>query len=283
MLSQPVLALIFFVGAHILSLWEFTLLEPQSTTTSNTATNNITSSLPSPVLRGLYCVVSAGIAVLSRDYHNDNDNNNDALWSICICVGVGLLLPWLETIPRRHWIKGTILVTIPFRAWLQLAPKDFASTISLLLVVWNCDTGALLAGRFYRKTGLPRIPVPQWIRKISPAKSMEGFVGGILGGIWTAVSWVPALVYYYGANLETSPTFDALWGPLSHRLGLGLTLSLLAIAGDLVESSVKRQSHSKDSGTLLPGHGGVLDRFDSSLLAVLFYQFLLTKVSVSSQ
>jgi phosphatidate cytidylyltransferase len=54
-----------------------------------------------------------------------------------------------------------------------------------------------------------------------------------------------------------------------------MSLSFLAIVGDLVESSIKRQSHSKDSGSFLPGHGGILDRFDSSLLAVLLYQALL--------
>jgi phosphatidate cytidylyltransferase len=167
-----------------------------------------------------------------------------------------------------------LVVTLPFRAWLGLAPNDFASTISILLVVWNCDTGALLLGRICHKLGFSRLPVPAWILQISPAKSMEGFLGGILGGVWTAISWIPILVDK--ASLETSPAFEALWETPSSRFRLGMTLSLLAIIGDLVESSIKRQSQAKDSGSFLPGHGGILDRFDSSLLAVLFYCHLLT-------
>jgi phosphatidate cytidylyltransferase len=102
---------------------------------------------------------------------------------------------------------------------------------------------------------------------------MEGFVGGILGGTWTAVAWIPFLMNWF--SIETTSAFDQLWTPLSHRVMLGISLSLLAIVGDLVESSIKRQSQSKDSGSFLPGHGGILDRFDSSLLAVLLYQYLI--------
>lgn len=165
-----------------------------------------------------------------------------------------------------------LVVTLPFRVWIALAPRDFASTISVLLVVWNCDTGALLVGRISSKFGLPRVPVPEWIRRISPAKSMEGFLGGVLGGTLTATSGIPVLIRW--ASIETSPEFDALWGSYSYRLGLGISLSMLAITGDLVESSIKRQSQSKDSGSFLPGHGGILDRFDSALLAVLLYDYI---------
>ena len=83
-------------------------------------------------------------------------------------------------------------------------------------------------------------------------------------------------------HVDTSESFERLWESYSNRLLLGVSLSLLAIIGDLVESSIKRQSQSKDSGSLLPGHGGVLDRFDSSLLAVLLYSFLLDSVASTS-
>jgi phosphatidate cytidylyltransferase len=107
---------------------------------------------------------------------------------------------------------------------------------------------------------------------ISPKKSMEGFIGGILGGVWTSMSWIPSIVQW--TKLDTSSSFQTIWltSPFWQRLAFGFTLSILAIVGDLVESSIKRQSQSKDSGSVLPGHGGILDRFDSSLLAILFYQ-----------
>ena len=246
------------MGAHGMSLWEFTLLEPHQ----RHRPNEETSKEQEPLFRLLYCIASVLLATLTVDY--------DPLFYFILSFSAGILA-WLD---RQHWILGMLVVTLPFRAWIGLAPRDFASTISVLLVVWNCDTGALLLGRISNKLGLPRLAVPQWILKISPAKSMEGFLGGILGGVWTAISWIPILMEK--ASIETSPEFDSLWETPSNRFRLGMTLSLLAIMGDLVESSIKRQSQAKDSGSFLPGHGGILDRFDSSLIAVLFYCFLLT-------
>ena len=180
---------------------------------------------------------------------------------------------------KLHWLTGLIVLTIPFRCWtlIQLQEDAFANTVAILLVVWNADTGALLMGRIasiIHKQIFPswqRWPVPHWIHVISPKKSMEGF----LGGIWTAVQWVPGIVRW--SSIETSSTFDTIWMASSwqQRVEMGLMLSLLAILGDLIESSIKRQSQAKDSGSVLPGHGGILDRFDSSLLAVCFYVVML--------
>jgi CDP-diglyceride synthetase len=247
------------MGAQALSLWEFALLEPTASEPT-TSLRNFNGSLFRIVL---YCVASVLLAALTAD--------DDRIFHIAMCCMSGVLV----CCERRHWALGLIAVTLPFRTWLQLAPGDFASTISVLLVVWNCDTGALVMGRLTSKLGLSRLPIPTWIHRISPAKSTEGFIGGILGGTWTSVSWVPMLIQK--ASLETTAEFDVLWGSHRSRLLLGLVLSLLAILGDLFESAIKRQSRSKDSGSMLPGHGGILDRFDSSLLAVLFYQCLLKR------
>ncbi len=248
------------MGAHGLSLWEFTVLEPTAGTTKALAGTTNNESL----FRILYCIASVLLAVLTAD-------QDDGIFHFLLCCMSGVLV----LCEQRHWALGLIVVTLPFRVWLQLAPRDFTSTISVLLVVWNCDTGALVVGRLSSKLGLSRLPKPAWIHRISPAKSVEGFIGGILGGTWTAVSWVPMLVHM--ASLDTTTEFDELWGSYPSRLGLGVALSILAILGDLFESAIKRQSHSKDSGSMLPGHGGVLDRFDSSLLAILLYHSLLKR------
>jgi CDP-diglyceride synthetase len=292
MLSHPTLALIFFVGAHALVTREFALLEPllilepepSQTTKNNTkskSTTTTTMNTTTTIGTSSFLLFSVASLLLAHV-------QSDALFQLSLSCIAGTFV-WIQ---RRHWILGLVLVTIPFRAWYALC-GDFASTISLLLVVWNCDTGALVVGRLSTKLlPLPpppplhgdgennrqrqrRLPVPTWIRHISPAKSMEGFIGGLLGGTWTAVSWIPLLIQW--CHVETTPAFDSLWitPSLGHRILLGMSLSFLAIVGDLVESSIKRQSHSKDSGSFLPGHGGILDRFDSSLLAVLLYQALL--------
>ncbi|CAJ1945154.1 unnamed protein product [Cylindrotheca closterium] len=257
-LSNEKLALIFFVCVHGLVGWEFSFLEPKQDKPETLPTMNSKLS---------FCIMSLSVAMVPVD----------SLFQMVLCATVGVLT-WLE---RRHWILGLVLITIPFRTWYSIS-QDFASTISILLVVWNCDSGALLVGRLASKIGMPRIPVPRWIHKISPAKSMEGFIGGLAGGTWTAVSWIPRLVSWF--EIDTNESFDVLWSTsLSQRFALGLAMSLMAIFGDLVESSIKRQSQRKDSGSILPGHGGILDRFDSSLFAVLLYSFLMDMVQSSSK
>lgn len=269
MLSNSTSAFIFFGGAHALVTREYSMLVMGCNPSQHDP------KLPSSTFQRYgFCCISLLLAQIP----------SDSLFSGLICCTAGLL-NLFELQPKqrersccyRYWILGLLVITIPFRTWYQLS-QDFASTISVLLVVWNCDTGALLFGRLASKVLEPqhRMTVPVWIQQASPAKSMEGFVGGIVGGTWTAISWIPFLTnptrHWVG---NTSPSFDQLWKPLSHRIFLGISLSLLAILGDLVESAIKRQSQSKDSGSVLPGHGGILDRFDSSLLAVLWYQFLI--------
>jgi phosphatidate cytidylyltransferase len=113
----------------------------------------------------------------------------------------------------------------------------------LLTVVWRADTGAYLIGRRFGK----RKPAPL----ISPRKSVEGLAGGLLTatviGSAAAVNWLDA--------------------PLIWALPTSLAVAAAAEAGDLVESLFKRAAGTKNSATLIPGHGGVLDRIDSLLLA----------------
>lgn len=121
-------------------------------------------------------------------------------------------------------------------------PEGSKLVFFLLLVVWLGDTGAYYVGKaFGRRKLSPRI---------SPKKTIEGMMGGV------GASVIAAVVIHF--------TFlDAF--PLHHAIIAGAILSLAGVVGDLAESMWKRSADVKDSGTLLPGHGGLLDRFDSVL------------------
>ncbi|MHB8172282.1 MAG: phosphatidate cytidylyltransferase [Thermincolia bacterium] len=124
----------------------------------------------------------------------------------------------------------------------------------LLLVIvanWSTDTLAYFTGRALGKHKLAPV--------ISPKKTVEGAIGGVLGGI------IATVVFYL-----VSPQAE-----LIHYVVMGVGIGVLGQLGDLAESVLKRQAGVKDSGNLIPGHGGVLDRFDSILLtAPLAYYYI---------
>lgn len=306
LLERPATAYVFFFGAHAISAWEYSLLEPSNTTTAisnftdekqGTQFQPSTKQLSKPT-RLLFCLTSLILGSIS--------DSSACLFSFAVSLAAGIF----AVTNRHHWIIGLLVVTLPFRAWCNLVyqfensengmdSSSFASTIAVLLTVWNADTGALVVGRLFGRKNTTATTarqvsntnrLPLWIQRISPAKTMEGFLGGMVCGIGTAIWLVPLLLNTF--SVDTSPGYRKLWGldetknepdsktfivgfGILNRVVLGFCLSILAILGDLVESSIKRRSRSKDSGSVLPGHGGILDRFDSSLLAVLFYRVAL--------
>ena len=151
-----------------------------------------------------------------------------------------------------------LLVLVPAGlAMVVLSPRLVLLALGL---VWVADTAAYLAGHAFGKRKLAP--------KISPGKTWEGVMGGAVGTLIYAmicVMFSPDL----GGRVE-----GAIWVPF---LAAVLALFVLSVLGDLFESALKRQAGVKDSGRLLPGHGGVLDRIDSAT-AVLPVAFLLSEV-----
>ena len=127
---------------------------------------------------------------------------------------------------------------------------DMLLPLSVFIFLWTNDTGAYCSGSLFGKHKL--------FPRISPGKSWEGSIGG---GIFVII--VAAIVGYFANNGETAHTLS-----IAGWIGLGLVVVFFGTWGDLVESLFKRTLGIKDSGSILPGRGGMLDRFDSSLLAI---------------
>lgn len=130
------------------------------------------------------------------------------------------------------------------------ARYDMLLPLSVFIFLWTNDTGAYCAGSLFGKHKL--------FPRVSPAKSWEGSVGG---GVLVLV--VAAVIGYLANNGADAHTLN-----IYQWMGLGLTVCVFGTWGDLVESLFKRTLGIKDSGNILPGHGGMLDRFDSSLMAI---------------
>ncbi|MDK6805335.1 phosphatidate cytidylyltransferase [Aerococcus sp. UMB7834] len=123
----------------------------------------------------------------------------------------------------------------------------------VLVIIWSNDTFAYLTGRAIGRR--PLAPA------ISPNKTIEGSIGGIVG------AFLVSLIFDYFFNIYQLSFLG--------NLILVILLCLAGQMGDLVESSIKRQYHVKDSGKLLPGHGGFLDRFDNILFVLPIFYFLM--------
>jgi phosphatidate cytidylyltransferase len=129
--------------------------------------------------------------------------------------------------------------------------------LTMIVSIWVNDSFAYLAGTAFGKHKLaPRI---------SPKKTWEGLAAGTVGttGVWVASALLPGVTVPFG------------W-----RLAIGIAASVAAVIGDLAESRIKREVGVKDSGTLLPGHGGYLDRFDSFIMVAIVTHYMLFAAGV---
>ncbi len=206
-------------------------------------------------------------AALGRALHNNAERYAVTLLPLLSRVTVGLLLvlPIILLLREMYWwarakrpfsplpnvgvaLLGLFYVTLPMSGLIVLAftddGYDYRRIFGLLFMVWAADTGAYIAGKNFGRHKLAP--------SISPGKTWEGWVGGCL--LTLAVGW--ALGYLI-------PEL-----PLAHRLVAAVVVAVFGVLGDLAESMLKRSVDMKDSGRIMPGHGGLLDRFDAFLFVV---------------
>lgn len=238
-LSTPVFATVtaFF---FMLGVWEWADL----------------TGLTKPGYKLLYTLT--WLALIFITYHAVSPPSELARWLLLAAV-----LIWLMTFvsmivyPRglQRWMKvqtskgvlGQLLFLFCWVALTELKTIDGPMYIVyVLILIWLVDSASYFTGKFWGKHAL----VPQ----LSPKKTVEGLIGGM------TVALLFVLVTKWAANLS--------WYSWSSLLLISLFTMAFAIGGDLFESMLKRQTGIKDSGRLIPGHGGVLDRIDSLVAAL---------------
>lgn len=158
---------------------------------------------------------------------------------------------WAYTMLSQMYIAlpFSMINVVAFHSTGDTHVYDYLLPLSIFIFLWTNDTGAYISGSLLGRHKL--------FPRVSPGKSWEGSIGGGL-----LVLAVAALVGYLANSSEGGHTLS-----IPAWMGLGLVVVFFGTWGDLVESLFKRTLGIKDSGNILPGHGGMLDRFDSSLMA----------------
>lgn len=163
----------------------------------------------------------------------------------------GLFAARLQKGTGRAMMLGLLYCGLPAVAmvWLRGLPWGFFATLFVMAVVWGADICAYFTGR--------ALGGPKLAPAISPNKTWSGAAGGVVGAL--IVAGIMLILWPGYANLAGAGRLAALAVPLA----------ILSILGDLYQSSLKRRAGVKDSGTLLPGHGGVMDRLDGLVPAAV--------------
>lgn len=175
-------------------------------------------------------------------------------WASAVVVALAVLAAIVVKAPNRHWrIAGVVFfgtVAIAFMAIRGSSAAGIWAGIFLVTIVWLTDTGAYFVGRIVGGTKLSP--------DVSPSKTWSGAAGGLtlgtLGGL--LVWWLAG----YSLGTQSSPAIGLL---------IAIVVSISGQLGDLAESAVKRRFAVKDSGDIIPGHGGLMDRIDSLAMAAI--------------
>ncbi len=243
-----------YIGLSILGILLGILATMEFTKICN-AVHNINFSL-------LYLDV-LGVVVLSVSFNPVMPVFPIILWGCIMIVRFILELYVKNENPVRslaHSMLTQIYIGVPLACMSATAFIMVPKVILIVfLMLWISDTGAYLVGSMIGKHRL--------FERISPKKSWEGFFGGLLFNL------IAATLFCY-----CSHSFMGLHSNIFQWLGLAIIVTVFGTWGDLIESMFKRHFNIKDSGNIIPGHGGILDRIDSFLLAMpavtVYFAFL---------
>ncbi|MDR0694176.1 MAG: phosphatidate cytidylyltransferase [Prevotellaceae bacterium] len=192
------------------------------------------------------------------------------LTMLCFFV-LWLVLPVIQLFRKEekpflivaYVLSGILYIAVPLSLVNFLGANDRPVLLGLFIILWSNDVGAYVFGMLFGQKGKHKL-----CPSISPKKSWEGLSGGILVALATGyVLWSLGL-FTYG---------------LFSTLVISLLLAVSGVFGDLIESMLKRSAGVKDAGKIIPGHGGLLDRFDAALLALpvaCIYMLILSLLSM---
>ena len=255
---SPVSAFFFFAAVAAATLWEFGSL-------MNT---HLGAAMPRPINAMAGVVLAAAVwlsaiaspqtaqmfalygllmlyIIISGLYRHTQKPLKD--WALCFASQIYIALPF-ALLP---------LLSIVYDEMAGSMAYNWIYPLALFIFLWVNDTFAFLCG-----CSLSRYIPAKLFPRISPKKSWIGSIGG---GLFTLAA---AVIIWRLDNGQWSMVNGQSSMPLLHWLGFALVVIVFGTWGDLVESLIKRQLGIKDSGHILPGHGGLLDRFDSALLTI---------------
>jgi phosphatidate cytidylyltransferase len=243
--SPPWIFSLLLGAASLLALWEFLTLYigPSRHLFPNVA-----------------CSIGAGVLLIAM-HTGYSQTVNPWLFGLVTVILTGFLCA--PTAMKHHlaswpaYVFGMLYVAglLGHFILLRQLPHGIALTFFVLIITWLADTGGFVVG-----LSVGRHPLAP---TLSPKKTIEGLIGGVifsvLGAIVSHIWFIP---------------FFSLW----ECVILGVGIALIGALGDLAESAIKRSVKIKDSGTIIPGHGGLLDRVDSLLLTgpAFYYYVILT-------
>ena len=250
---------VFYLLLSLFCLWEFYRLVKQNTANPNASAGLLNAGLGYIIAALFTYADKMGLPVA---------NTSKLAHQLVLLLPISASIVFITELYRKkdgpvtniaYTFFGILFAVVPFIFFHALAyignGFNFHFPLAFLIILWTNDTGAYLSGYFFGRTKL--------FERHSPKKTWEGFIGGV---IFSAIAAYIIGIYYT----------DLKW---SNWVVVALLISCFGTLGDLVESMFKRSINVKDSGGILPGHGGLLDRFDGLLLAapvVYTYLYFIT-------